>query len=157
MDDLEKNRVIHEAMYPTCKVTGCIVDLDEEDIPQDTCDLKGDPDVDCIYAAKMPKSSEPCDCEYWQERTINVTDFHTPAGFFELFEFCKAQEWWPLFLCGLYYHDYKCDLAEAQMDCDHTLQTKYINPERFANEIYEFIKASPTYFEKKDTAGTSKA
>lgn len=56
------------------------------------------------------------------EQKWNV-NFSTWVGFGKLFEFCQTQKWWDEFVYDT-------------LPVDHS----YINPDKFADTVYEFIK-----------------
>ena len=67
-------------------------------------------------------------------------DFLTEKGFFWLWDRAKEKEWWPRFLNERYYAKECWDRME-DIDCDHVISTKFINPQRFHAALVEFLEA----------------
>ena len=72
-----------------------------------------------------------------------TTKFSTWAGFGKLWEWAQEQEWFDLFQCCLYYHEYlkHCHKpGDEKLDNDKVLHNELIHPDRFAAAVYEFLR-----------------
>jgi hypothetical protein len=66
-----------------------------------------------------------------QNGTFYFIDFSTPEGFFKLLDWAKEQSWWEQFLIK---H------CQASHYTHIAIDIKYVNPDRFASAIYEYLK-----------------
>jgi len=72
-----------------------------------------------------------CGAEFWAneiETANKKHNFSTPDGFFKLWEWSQKQEWWVHW--GTKNGDYGIPL----------IQELFINPDRFANAVYVYLK-----------------
>lgn len=70
-------------------------------------------------------------------------DFSTWEGFGKLWEWTQEQDWFDLFQCEIYYHDYRkhnYHKGDEKLDNDEVLRNVLVNPTNFANAVYEFLK-----------------
>ena len=63
-------------------------------------------------------------CGSWA--SVNLNNFFTPEGFFKLWNAAKEKDWWESFLDQLPYMGFYLE--------------DIVNPDRFANAVYEFLK-----------------
>jgi hypothetical protein len=70
-------------------------------------------------------------CSKCGKEKYHFIRFSTPDGFFKLWNWAKEQNWWEQFLIK---H------CQASQYTHIAIDIKYINPDRFANVIYEFLK-----------------
>ena len=100
---------------------------------------------ECWHEPKLPSYHGQQICKHcgfrWVElKTFPNPDFSTPDGFFWLWDRAKEKEWWPRFLNERYYAKECWDRME-DIDCDHVISTKFINPQRFHAALVEFLEA----------------
>lgn len=131
----DRDKFLTEAMGGKL-VYCCAVDTHEDDVDE-TCVLQPDNGYlisDCMYAKEWMKPNE---CDYWVERLKEgVGDFSTWESFGKLFEWSSEQEWWD--------RSFTYDLIDD--DCQRgMIPYKFINPNRFANALYLYLKEEELY------------
>ena len=129
---MERDRFLTEALGGKYSFF-CVVDGDCDKC--DNCVMQSDNEytiADCMYASG---DKSPTDCEYWKEYLVDgVSDFSTWPGFGKLWEWAQDQEWWQEFV---EYMDINLtDFVIGELEVFPWI----INPDRFANAVYEFLK-----------------
>ena len=87
---------------------------------------------ECWHTFKHSRFCDKCNAEFWMQETEAANDkynFSTPDGFVKLWNWAKSQEWWDNFW-SITFDDY----LEA------TDVIEMINPNLFANALYEYLK-----------------
>ena len=107
---------------------------------------------ECWHDFVMAKNPDGRDAKGWTCTKCHIyttyihslyCDFSTWDGFGKLWTWAQKQEWFDLFQCCLYYHDYlkHCHRpGDERLDNDKVLHNELIHPDRFANAVYEFLK-----------------
>ena len=70
-------------------------------------------------------------------------NFSTWDGFGKLWTWAQKQEWFDLFQCCLYYHEYLKDChkpGDEKLDNDKVVYNELIHPDRFADAVCAFLK-----------------
>ena len=75
------------------------------------------------------------DITVWEEDRV---DFSSAEGFFKLWSWVQVQSWFESFMCKYGSVSY-VTFSGGKVDSMH-LNTNLINPDRFANTVYEFLK-----------------
>lgn len=70
-----------------------------------------------------------CGLRWPEEDSPPNTDFSTWEGFGKLWEWSQQQKWWAGFL------------NSDECGNDYVINTFYINPDKFANVVYEYLKS----------------
>ena len=81
-------------------------------------------------------------CGVSKIRGKKLIDFSTWDGFGKLWTWAQEQEWFDLFQCCLYYHEYlkHCHRpGDERLDNDKVLHNELIHPDRFADAVYNFL------------------
>lgn len=65
--------------------------------------------------------------------------FSTWTGFGNLWEWSQKQDWWGAFYASLHYNTIT-GFNGINYEYEKRLEEYYVNPERFANAVYEFLK-----------------
>jgi len=76
-------------------------------------------------------------------RGRELHDYSTWPAFGVLWEWAQQQEWFDLFQCCLYYHEYlkHCHRpGDERLDNDKVLHNELIHPDRFADAVCAFLK-----------------
>lgn len=72
-----------------------------------------------------------CSCgKWWSQCSKTQPDFSTWEGFGKLWEWSEKQEWWKEY-SSMNMHDRKAY---------GVVPTRYINPDKFADAVYNFLK-----------------
>lgn len=106
-------------------VNCCTVELENELDIDETCVRQENSEyliTDCTYGKDGEKPEE---CKYWQQRFIDGSiDFSTWIGFGKLWGFSTKQDWWIDFMTEYGFMEF----------------IEYINPDKFADAIYEYMQ-----------------
>lgn len=100
---------------------------------------------ECWYEWKRSCGCCPGYCKKCgaDEGFVENNDFSEWEDFGKLWTWAQKQEWFDLFQCCLYYHEYlkHCHRpGDERLDNDKVLHNELIHPDRFADAVCAFLK-----------------